>query len=683
MGTVAYMSPEQARGEKLDARTDVFSFGVVLYEMATGRQAFARGSGAETLTAILRDSPVPPVQLNPELPAKLEEIINKALEKDREVRYQHAADVRAELERLKRDTDSGRPSAGAGTLTPDPSPGGRGEINSLRGLPSPSGRGWSRGAGPGEGTRRRRWALAGPLVLIAASGLAWFLMHRATPPAPSAELTQKRLTFNSSENAVRSNAISPDGKYLAYSDPAGIHVKLLSTGEERLIPRPAGAPASAYWIVDSWFPDGTQLLADTWQPGVHHSTWTVSLLGQSPRELREHAGAWEVSPDGTRIAFSPAAGSDDARQIWVMSIQGDNPQKVFALEENQWFNSVHWSPDGKRLAYLRERPAPDIYRSSIETCDLKGANGTVVVPDTQGWLRDFCWLPDGRIVYSRLESPNSESPDSDDDNLWQIGIDTQSDTPIGKPKRITQWAGSRLWGLSASADGKGLVFQRRTFQAQLYLGELPAGGARMSTPRRLTHDETFDEPTAWTADSKGILFQSDRNGTSGVFKQGIGQETAEAVVTGPQNATLPRLSADGVWILYIEFPRTVGPSTPHRLMRISVSGGVPQLVLETRTGSDFRCARAPASLCVVSELSRDGKQLTLTAFDPLKGRGKLLRTMRNDLANLFAGGGRLTRWHYLRTREKRRGRDSHSLAFTAGWARPGICGEGLVGFGGS
>src|SRR6516162_8909631 len=121
MGTVAYMSPEQARGEKLDARTDLFSFGVVLYEMATGRQPFAGGSGAETLTAILRDRPVPPLQLNPELPSKLEEIIHKAIEKDREVRYPHAANIRTDLDRLKRDTDSSRSLVGAG-LVPALSP---------------------------------------------------------------------------------------------------------------------------------------------------------------------------------------------------------------------------------------------------------------------------------------------------------------------------------------------------------------------------------------------------------------------------------------------------------------------------------------------------------------------------------------------------------------------------------
>jgi hypothetical protein len=368
------MSPEQARGEQLDARTDLFSFGAVLYEMATGRPAFEGATSAVIFHRILAEAPEPPHQVNPSLPPKLAEIINKAMEKDRELRYHSTGDLRADLKRLKGDTDSGRSSVGAGPLTPSPSPQGREEPKSLEVLPSPSGRGWSQGAGPGEGARRWWPWLAGSLsVIVAGLAVAWFLMRR--PPQPSGELTQKRLTFNSGENPIDNAAISHDGKYLAYSDLAGIHVKLLSTGEERLIPKPAGVPAGAQWFNQYWFPDGTQLIANASEPGGYGSIWTVSMLGQSPRELREGlAFAGEVSPDGTRIAFTPRAGtSGDVREIWVMGAQGDNPQKVLAVGENEVFNGVRWSPYGQRLAYIRVRRTADWYQraDSLTRCKPK------------------------------------------------------------------------------------------------------------------------------------------------------------------------------------------------------------------------------------------------------------------------------------------------------------------------
>ncbi len=606
MGTVAYMSPEQARGEELDARTDLFSFGAVLYEMATGRLAFHGTATAVIHDAILNRAPTPVTVAKPQLPPKLEEIINRLLEKDRDLRYQSATDLRSELKRLKRDTDSGRSVAAIGAY---PGRDRRDEDGARR---SPLQRRWI-----------LRLASSLAVILTGVAG-AWLLLHRRAPQHPP-ELTQTHLTFNSSENPVLYQDISPDGKYLAYSDPAGIHVKLISTGEERVIPRPAGVPISAWWFVASWFPDSTQLLANIRAEGGHNSVWTVSVLGQSARELRQDGVGLEVSPDGTRIAFVPKRGaSDHVPEIWVMDSQGGNPQKVLAFGESENLDSVHWSPDGQRLGYARMQRTPTGYLTSLETCDLKGANRTVVLRDTDVLLEDYCWLPDSRIVYSRQESPSSNEA-----NLWQIGIDGHSGTPTGKPKRITQWPGSSSGQLSATADGKRLTVTKAIDQAQVYLGELAAGDTRLSPPRQLTNDEASDYPYAWTADSKTVLFMSERNGTWGIFKQGINEDTAESLVSGSQNAGLPRLSPDGTWVMYEAYPRTTTPSTV-ALMRIPANGGVPEHVVDIMSDGDFGCAIAPASLCVLVEPSQDQKQLTLTAFDPVKGRGKVLRTIQTD-----------------------------------------------------
>jgi Tol biopolymer transport system component len=616
MGTVAYMSPEQARGEELDARTDLFSFGAVLYEMATGQQAFYGTTTAVIQDAILNRAPVSPVSLNPDLPAKLEEIINKALEKDRDLRYQHASEIRTDLKRLKRDTDSRRDTPVSAVAEA-----ARG------GLQTEHGHGAR--AALGEAAISRRWPfwLAGSLVVVVAAGLAvaWLLLHRRSPQAP-AELTQKRLTFNSSESPVQSAAISPDGKYLAYSDSGGIHVKLLSTGDERVIPKPAGLPAGANWLLDSWFPDGTQLLADTEGPGTEHGIWTVSMLGQSARQLRERAAGWEVSPHGTRIAFSPIEASGEPRQLWVMDSQGENPQVVVAFGENDLLQSVHWSPDGKRLAYSsKPRTAPLWFHATIENSDLSGGGRTAVVSYDRDSTDDYCWLPDGRIIYSRREAPLSS-----DANLWQIGVDGRTGSPITAPKQITRWAGSLIESLSASADGKRLALVKTSLQCPMYLAELASGGMRMNPPQRFTNDEACDQVMAWTADSKAALFRSNLNGEWGIFKQGVGQEAARPVLTG-STTFWAWLSPDGAQLLYPLFRDTaLSPPTPIRLMRLPVDGGVPQLALESEKWEGVACARVPANLCVIIEDSQDEKQFTIAAFDPMKGRGKVLRTIDKD-----------------------------------------------------
>jgi Tol biopolymer transport system component len=188
--------------------------------------------------------------------------------------------------------------------------------------------------------------------------------------------------------------------------------------------------------------------------------------------------------------------------------------------------------------------------------------------------------------------------------------------------------------LGSTADGKRLAVLRRSSQARAYIGQLEAGGTRMLLPRKLTFSDANDFPFAWTPDSKEVIINSDRNGHFELFKQPLDQETATPLVTGSQEVEGARLSADGSWILYSLVPKwfgpATGPSVPIPLMRVPVTGGPSQLVLETRNGVDSKCARAPATLCVLEEASPDNKLHTLTAVDPVKGRGRVLATIPVD-----------------------------------------------------
>ena len=211
IGTVAYMSPEQARGEELDARTDLFSFGAVLYEMVTGRTAFPGNTAAMVHDKILNRAPIPPSRLNAELPLKLEEIIGKALEKDRKLRYQNARDLHTDLKRLKRDMESAelRPAApSASTLAFAPR------------------------------LRSKRAVVTATLaILVITTGLGlWRRAIRARSDVRMLSLGS--VTTNPAENPVYAAAISPDGRYLAYADLTGVFVRLLETGETHSLPLP-------------------------------------------------------------------------------------------------------------------------------------------------------------------------------------------------------------------------------------------------------------------------------------------------------------------------------------------------------------------------------------------------------------------------------------------------------------
>jgi serine/threonine protein kinase len=575
MGTVVYMSPEQALGQELDQRTDLYSLGATLHEMASGSPPFNASTPAALFDAIIHQSPAPLRQLNGEAPEELERIIGKALEKDRQLRYQTAADLRADLKRLQLVTDSKHPSAAR-----------------------------SAEAAPSVLLRWKLLVWAGVvMVLLLALGVAWYTW-RSERTRP--DVQQRQLTTNVPEMPVTSAAISPDGKYLAFSDDAGTYLRLIDKPERHSLFPPATLKTSHL----AWLPDGTGLVVSGMSGGDKTpSLWSVSILGGEPRKLRDQVAIASVAPDGSRIAFVNA----DENEIWLMGGNGENPRKIVTGSTDDRFVSLMWFPHGRHLGYVKRQ----VGAVSIESYDLKDSSITKLL--SASWFSDACFLSDGRLVYSMVElKPKTEG------SLWEIPTDIESGQIRGEPRRIVNWAGLSIQGLSASRDGKRVAFLRGIRQADVYVGELEENGTRMKMPQRLTFDDRYDFCSAWTPDSRAVIFNSDRNGNFDIFKQALDQTSAEVIIATPEAEMDPTVSPDGTWILYFALTTFLRRTSEHpvSLMRAPIAGGPPELVLSERGLVSVQCAHSPSSLCVVDQQTQE--QLILSAFDPLRGKGKEL-----------------------------------------------------------
>jgi Tol biopolymer transport system component len=411
-----------------------------------------------------------------------------------------------------------------------------------------------------------------------------------------------------------------------------LHLKLITSGEVRTIPQPEGLPPEAItWYPHYWFSDGTRFIAIQKDATGGLNSWFISALGGLPRLLRENANAVIPSPDGSRIAYLAGAIRTDgsASELWLMGTQGENPRKFLAAPEGDSLKWPVWSPDGQRIAYTRYHNS----ESSIECRNLEGKELTTLFSDPRFIVWGLWWFPDGRLFFTAKDV----EPDGDS-ILWEVRVDQMTGRPLSHPRRITKWAGMKVWILNGTLDGKRLTVQKAFTQVDVFVGDLDAKGHRLKNPRRLTFDEQQDWPFAWSNDSKAIFFHSDRNGQFDIFRQGLDQETAVPVVTGPGNQWGATLSPDGSLILFIE--ERPGGGVKTRVMRAPVSGGPREMVLEATGLDGLGCSWSPANLCVLTEVSPDLKQYILTAFDPMKGRGReltrvnLRQPIDHSLANL-------------------------------------------------
>jgi DNA-binding winged helix-turn-helix (wHTH) protein/Tol biopolymer transport system component len=500
--------------------------------------------------------------------------------------------------------------------------------------------------------KRTHWIIAATAAaVIAIAGGIWGKLHVSSGHR---ELRVQQLTTNSAENPVWHAIISPDGKYLAYGDLAGIQVRLMATGESHLLPKPRSLKSGDAWFPSGWLPDGTRILA-TSITSTAVAAWSVSLIGGAAALLRDNALVESVSPDGSVIAFvatghmSAAENAINRRvmrnsEIWTMGPDGENASRVVSGDNLTYFGSVRWSPDGRRIAYQKFRLSNgSSVEYTIEVCDLNGGTPSIIVSKRHyvgqsiehNFPEDFCWLTDGRVIYAVRESP----PNARDFNLWAVVVDVKSGKPRSEPRKMTNLSGFHLEGLSVTADGRRLVFESTSDQSYVYVGRLEPDG-KLENPRRLTPDQSYNTPFEWTADSKAVIFRSDRTGTFAIYKQALDQDVPELIPTGPGNPIFPRLSPDGNWLIYPVLP-DAGVPGEYRLMRVPLTGGRPQLILERTTIENFDCPRRPGAPCVMCE--SHGNERIFSTVDPAsRARHEAFRIVRNTLNwRLSADGSRI------------------------------------------
>jgi len=441
------------------------------------------------------------------------------------------------------------------------------------------------------------------------------------PPESRAALSQRRLTANTDDAPVTGGVISPDGKYLAYTDESGFYLRQVDGGETHAVPLPKDFTP----LPESWFPDSAHLVVTSFglpkmvpRSGIPRtgppSLWKISMMGGAPRKLVDEGSSARVSPDGSKIAY--LAGIWDNEQIWLVEADGRNARKIVdGGQEN--FGAVAWAPDGKRFAYVRATNPTNNGGPGklIEIYDLARGSSEVILSEPR--LGDaLAWTNTGRLIYS-LDEPE---PNQRDSNLWSVRLDRASGHPSGSPTRIGNDHGS-IASISVALDGNRMALRRSAYQGDIYLAEIEAPGRRLGPLRRFTRDEREDWPTSWTSDSKALLFLSEREGLPHIFKQSITETQPELLVGGNDIVNAPRLTSDGLSVLYGVGEKPGEMSYSFRIMRVPVSGGPSHVVLDAPQVTNFECARLPSTVCVYSQIEPKSGYLRFFNFDPLGATG--------------------------------------------------------------
>ena len=628
VGTVAYMSPEQVRGEPLDSRTDLFSLGIVLYEMATGRQAFSGTTTGVVFDGILNRDPPPASEANRGVPQELDRIIAKALEKDRDIRYQTARDLEVDLKRLRRETTSGRKA-----VTTSPS------AASASALTGPA-------AVVTERARRRRplvWIGAGFVALAAAFG-GWMLKGRLRQ-APVGPIT---ITPFTTDGGGKSDPrLSPDGEKVAYEwtgpndDNWDIYVKAVGPGTKPL--RITEDPA--YDEIPTWSPDGRQIAFVRESADDTAAIYTIPALGGQERKLVDVVGPVQAgyyfvpmlcwAPDGEWLVFGEKASEDAPARIVRLSLATLEKRPLTSPPPDSAGDfQPQVSPDGRLLAFVRSG-ARGFGNQEVWIQPVTGGEARRLTSGQYAFARALSWTPDGaeivfsygapgslarlarvplaggapqpivgvgentsdasvrgnRMVYVqnttlgmdtwRLSHPGAARPSDTPEKLLARGVNA-SYSPDGRRLAFESSSGGDVNVWLSNADGSHPV-QLTTSKSgsgtprwspdgrRLVFDSLEAGnwdlyvvGADGGTPRRLTQEPSEEGTGTWSRDGRWIYFHSDRSGRSEIWK--VPPDGGTAVQVTRAGGFYAVESEDGLYLYYCK-------SSSSGIWRVPLSGG--------------------------------------------------------------------------------------------------------------